>query len=187
MEKLEMEIGKAIDDLKRREGAQDAILKLTRELVRECSVSVKLVHSGDMKGASERLKEAKGMLAKVRKLEPGFEYLAAHAYQEYVEITLLMAIVEKKDIPAPTDLGIPFSPYMSGLLDCIGELRRQMLEESRHGKRKEAEYYFEKMNWLYEATLPLRFSDSILPNFRKKQDVARVQVENARSELLRSR
>lgn len=187
MEKLEREIERSAQELKKKEAAQDELLKLTRELVRECSVSVKLVHSGDMKGASERLKGAKAMVARIKKLEPGFEYLAAHPYQEYAEIMLLMAIVEKKDVPVPSDLGLPFSPYMSGLLDCIGELRRQMLEELRHDRRKKAEYYFERMNRLYEATLPLRFSDSILPNFRKKQDVARVQVENARSELLRSK
>ena len=186
MEKLEKIIGKQVSELKRREAAQDELLKLTRELVRECSIAVKMVHSGDMGGAEAQLKNAGAMLSKTKKLEKGFEYLVAQSYQEYVEISLLIAFAKRKELPTPEELGIPFESFMTGLLDCIGELRRQMLEELRSDKAKEAGYYFETMSRLYEATLPLRFSNSILPNFRKKQDVARAQVEHARSEILRS-
>jgi len=186
MQKLEKEIGRMASQLKKKEGTQDELLKLTRELVRECSIAVKLVHAGDMKGASSQMKTAEPMLARIRVLSPGFEHLVSQSYQEYAEISLLTAFVKKERLPTHSDLKIPFESYMTGLLDCIGELRRQMLEELRRGKKAEANYYFESMSRLYEATLPLRFSNSILPNFRKKQDVARVQVENARSELLRS-
>jgi len=187
MERLEKEINRMIGELKKDEASQDSLLKLTRELVRECSVAVKFVHSKEMAEASAHLKEAQSLLKKIQKLESGFEHLVAQSYQEYVEISLLMAIVKKEKLPTHSDLCMPFGSYMTGLLDCIGELRRQMLEELRSDKAKEAGYYFETMSRLYEATLPLRFSNSILPNFRRKQDVARMQVESARSELLRAR
>ncbi len=186
MERLEKEIAKQVSELKRKEEAQDSLLRLTRELVRECSIAVKMVHSGDMEGAESQARKAESLLKKTKKLESGFGYLVAQSYQEYVEISLLMAFVKKKELPTHHDLGVPFESYMTGLLDCVGELRRQMLEELRAGRKAEAEYYFERMSRLYEATLPLRFSNSILPNFRKKQDVARTQVEHARSEMLRS-
>ena len=51
----------------------------------------------------------------------------------------------------------------------------------------EAERYFELASGIYEELLPIRFSNSLLPNFRKKQDVARSQVEQARSELVRAK
>ncbi len=184
--KVEKEIAGMALELKKREGAQDELLKLTRELVRECSIAVKLVHSWDYDGAGGQVGKAKALLAKIRKLEAGFEHIVSQSYQEYAEISILMAIVKKKESPTHRELGIPFESFMTGLLDCIGELRRQMLEELRRGKKKEANYYFETMSRMYEATIPLRFSNSILPNFRKKQDVARMQVESARSELLRS-
>lgn len=186
MEKLEKEIARMVAELKKKESVQDSLLKLTRELVRECSIAVKFIHSGDMRGASSHHRNARGLLAKIRKMESGFENLVAQSYQEYAEITILMAVVKKESIPTHGELGIPFPQYMTGLCDCIGELRRQMLEELRHGRRKDAEYYFDRMNGIYEMTMPLRFSNSILPYFRKKQDVARTQVEHARSELLKS-
>ncbi len=187
MKNIEKEIQRMTAELRKREETQDSLLRLTRELVRDCSVAVKLVHSMDYDGAEVQLKNAKKRLAEVKHLEPGFGHLVSQSYQEYAEISILMAIVKKKEPPTHLGLGIPFESFMTGLLDCIGELRRQMLEELRHGNKEEADYYFETMSRFYEATLPLKFSNSLLPNFRKKQDVARGQVENARSELLRSR
>ena len=59
-----------------------------------------------------------------------------------------------------------------------------MYESLRHGKKKDAEGYFQMMEGIYDALLPLRFSNSVLPEFRRKQDVARIQIEQARGELL---
>jgi translin len=187
MDKLERSIDKMAGELKKKEASQDALLRLTRELVRECSVGIKLVHSKDMQAAEVQKKKAHELLLKIKKLEKGFEYLVDQSYQEYVELVLLVSIVKREEHPTHESLKLPFGPFMTGLLDCVGELRRQMLEELRAGNKNDAEYYFEVMSRMYEATLPLRFSNSILPNFRKKQDVARMQVESARSELLRSR
>ena len=46
---------------------------------------------------------------------------------------------------------------------------------------------FDAMEKIYEAVEPFQFSNSILPNFRRKQDVARRQIEQARSEILYSK
>jgi translin len=187
MKSIEREIAKMTTELKRSEGKQDELLRLTRELVRECSIGIKLAHSWDLPGAEAQLSKAKAMVQRAKKLEGGFKHITSQSYQEYAEIAILMAIVKRKEPPTHRTLKIPFESYMTGLMDCVGELRRQMLEELRKGRREEADYYFEEMSRIYEATLPLRFSNSILPNFRKKQDVARAQVESARSELLRGR
>jgi len=61
-----------------------------------------------------------------------------------------------------------------------------MLECLKRGDKKSAGRYFELMSGIYDELSPIRFSNSLLPNFRKKQDVARMQVEQARSELVRA-
>ena len=71
-----------------------------------------------------------------------------------------------------------------GLLDSVGELKREMYESIRKGKKKDAERYFALMEEIFDALLPLRFSNAVLPDFRRKQDVARIQIEQARGELL---
>jgi translin len=185
MSKLDGSIGKIIGMLKKQEKAQDEILVLTRELIRDCSMAIKCIHNKEMKEAEDRIKNVDGLVRKLKGLDEDFEYLTLQAYQEYTEAKVLLAIIERKEIPGYQELKIPFKAYLLGLLDCIGELRREMLEELKGGNKQDAEYYFESMSDVYEATLPVRFSNSLLPNFRRKQDVARLQVENARSELLR--
>lgn len=185
MDRLNKSIKNIMDALKKQEKEQDELLVLTRELIRSCSMAIKAIHNKEVKEAKERINEVETLVRKVKKIDEDFEYLTLQAYQEYAEAKVLLAIIEKREIPAYQELKIPFKAYLLGLLDCIGELRREMLEELKRGNKRDAEYYFESMSDVYEATLPIRFSNSLLPNFRRKQDVARLQVENARSELLR--
>jgi translin len=92
--------------------------------------------------------------------------------------------VELKKIPSYAELGVPEIPYLLGLLDSIGELKREMYESLRRGNKHEGGFYFKMMEEVYDELLPLRFSNSVLPDFRRKQDVARIQIEQARGELL---
>jgi len=59
-----------------------------------------------------------------------------------------------------------------------------MYESLRHGRKDDAQKFFEMMELIYDELLPLRFSNAVLPEFRRKQDVARIQIEQARGELL---
>ena len=185
MSRLDKSVKNIMVLLRKQEKAQDELLVLTRELIRDCSMAIKSIHNKEMREAESRVKNAESLLNKVRGIDKDFEYLTLQAYQEYAEAKVLLAIIERKEIPGYGELKIPFKAYLLGLLDCIGELRREMLEELKRGNKQDAEYYFESMSDVYEATLPVRFSNSLLPNFRRKQDVGRLQVENARSELLR--
>ena len=185
MKRLEESIRKMYAKLRRQEQAQDGLLVLTREIVRGCATAIKALHAGDKGAAEGEMRKVGALLKRARRADRDMEYVAAQAYQEYCEARILLAVMEDKEIPDYKELGVPFEPYLLGLMDAVGEFRREMLEELKKGRREEAERYFNAMNAVYEATLPLRFSNSLLPGFRKKQDVARIQLENARSELLR--
>jgi len=185
IKKLEESIGKIYATLKKQEEAQDGLLVLTREIIRGCATAIKAIHAGDKEAGKKGMEKVEELVKKARGVDRDMEYVAETAYQEYCEARILLAVLEDAEIPSYEDLGVPFEPYLLGLMDAVGEFRRQMLEELKRGRREEAERYFDAMNAVYEATLPLRFSNSLLPGFRKKQDVARIQLENARSELLR--
>ncbi|VVC03702.1 Translin family protein [Candidatus Burarchaeum australiense] len=182
---LEESIAEMVRELKARELKQDELLKLTRELVRECANAIKAIHAREMKIAKAHVAKADELVAKVKAIEKNFEHISSQSLQEYVEIKVLDALVSGGKLPTYKKLEVPFEVYLTGLCDVIGELRREMLEALKEGKKKEAKKFFEQMNDIYESMLPLRFSNSLLPNFRRKQDVARGQVEHARSELLR--
>ena len=183
--KLDESIAKACITLKEQEKAQDALLPLSREIVRGCALAIKAVHANERKNAEKELANVRKLVKQAVKGSRGLERVVMQSYQEFAEAEILMAVLEKKELPTHGELGIPFEAYLTGLCDAVGELRREMLEQLKKGKRKEAVRYFDSMNAIYEAMLPIRFSNSLLPNFRRKQDVARMQVEHARSELLR--
>jgi translin len=184
MSKLEKSIETITKILEKEEREQDELLRLSREIVRGCSVAIKCIHSKELKSCEKQMAAVEKLVGRMREAD-GFDNIQLQAYQEYAEARVLLSIIERKDIPTYEELGITFKAYLLGLLDCIGELRREMLEELKRRDKKKADYYFSKMDELYEALLPLKFSNSILPNFRRKQDVARMQIEQARSEMLR--
>jgi translin len=179
-------IGAIVKELEAREKEQDAILGSVREIIRHCANGIKLVHAGEVKRATLEIAQAEKKIAPFSKTKK-FEYLLSQPYQEIAEARLLLAAVGKRPLPGWEEMGMPFEPYLLGLCDFAGELRREMLEMLKKGNGKETERYFELMSGIYEELQPIRFSNSLLPNFRKKQDVARSQVEQARSELVRAK
>ncbi len=171
-------------ELEEKEKRMDEILVNTRTAVRFCANSIKSIHSKDFKGAEENLFQAQKILKILKKYRAEFRSQIDHIYQEYVEAEVLFAIALKKPIPNLKKTGSPSVPYLLGLLDCTGELKREMYESLRKGDKKEAERYFTHMENIFDSLMHLKFSNSVLPDFRRKQDVARIQIEQARGELI---
>ncbi|MBN2478091.1 RNA-binding protein [Candidatus Micrarchaeota archaeon] len=170
--------------LLKKEQSLDRLMVLQRETVRLCANSIKAVHAKDMKKAKQHLNEAEERVKIIRKFEKEFPNYANHVYQEYVEAKGLIAFYEGKPMPTYKKLKVTPESYLTGLLDLIGELKREMYENLRKGNKKEAERFFHSMEWIFHELMHLRFSNSVLPEFRRKQDVARIQIEQARGELI---
>jgi translin len=66
------------------------------------------------------------------------------------------------------------------LLDCIGELKRQIIDQIRIGNSKNAENLFEIMENLYLMLYPFATYDKIVKESRRKLDVNRILVEETR-------
>ncbi|MEM4634039.1 MAG: hypothetical protein QW275_02695 [Candidatus Anstonellaceae archaeon] len=186
MKGISKQIKRIVKELKKREREQDEILSSTREIIRHCANGIKLIHSGEVEKAKNEIFQAEKKIAKFSKTKQ-FAYLLEQPYQEIAEARLLLCAVERLPFPTYHKLGMPFEPYILGMCDLVGELRRQMLEMLKKGKIEEAEYYFEIMSKISDELAALRFSNSLLPNFKKKQDMVRLQVEQARSELVRAK
>ncbi len=181
---LDLGIREIEKTLMKREEEMDLILSKSRVVVRACSNSIKAIHAREMKDAKKHLQEAEKGLKSIRKYEKEFPAQLNHVLQEYAEARIVLSAVEKEKIPSFGQLSVGEVSYLNGLLDAVGELKREMYEALRLGKRKRAERYFRMMESIYDELLPLRFSGSVLPEFRRKQDVARLQIEQARGELL---
>jgi translin len=104
------------------------------------------------------------------------------AMQEYVEVRLLECIIAGKDIPSPRKLGVSPEPYLMGLGDFIGELRRLALDHIRKGSVEKASEYMEKMEMFYDFLMRFHYP-SALVDIRRTQDVARGVLEKTRGEV----
>ena len=167
-----------------KENQMDEVLAKSRTIVRACANSIKAIHAKDVKEAKKQIAEAEEGIAGIAKYSDEFPSQLNHILQEYAEARIVFSAVEGGRIPSFREMKIGEIPYLNGLLDATGELKREMYESLRHGKKKDAEKYFAMMEGIYDALLPLRFSNAVLPEFRRKQDVARMQIEQARGELL---
>ena len=181
--KIDLGIKKLEEIFSDKEKKLDIVLSENRKIVRSCSNAIKAMHAHDAV-ARRHLDEAEGGLRELAKYSDDFPSQVDHVYQEYAEARIVLCAIEEKRVPSYEELKVPEIPYLTGLLDAVGELKREMYESLRKGKREDAELYFSMMEAIYDELLPLRFSNSILPEFRRKQDAARHQIEQARGELL---
>jgi translin len=109
-----------------------------------------------------------------------FKYIAV-AEQELVEAYGLRCIIEYSAIPNVKELGVSGSSYITGLLDCIGEIKRMIYDMLRRGESSEATRAFELMQELYSFIYPLSVYDNLIPGLRRKIDVSRMLIEDVRS------
>ncbi|MBI5229350.1 hypothetical protein HY991_04520 [Candidatus Micrarchaeota archaeon] len=183
--KLSETMEKAIKTLDEQEKRQDKVLMLSREIIRDCAKAIKSIHSREMREYKQIASGLGKKIEEMKKIDKDFKHISSQCYQEYVEIRALEAVLEKKEIPSDEELGISLIPYLNGLADVTGELRRELQIALHEGKKAEAKYFFDKMNEIYENLMLLKYSSSLMGGLRRKQDVARGQIEQARSELLR--
>ena len=184
MKNLDKSIARIAVKLDEMEKRQDSVIVLSREFIRDCANAIKHLHTGELAKANALAKEIDAKAKKLSQIKAGFEGTAAQAFQEYVEVKALLAILEKKPLPDFEKLGVDYRQFLSGLADVVGELRRAMLIALKHKDRKGAEYLFDCMEKIYDNLMVLKYSSSLVGALKSKQDMIRAQVEKARSELL---
>ena len=71
--------------------------------------------------------------------------------------------------------------YVLGLLDCVGELKRQVFDKIRIDEIDEAVRIFEIMENLYLQLYTFSMYDKVVKEARRKIDVNRILVDDVRS------
>ena len=164
--------------------SREFLLKNTREIIILCSKSIIAVHKGDLVTGKNNLKQAGTLLKKYKKKATGDlrRYLITPE-QEFVEAACLIAIVEKKEIPTDKKLSVMPESYVLGLLDCVGELKRQVFDKIRIGEVDEATRIFDVMENLYLHLYTFSMYDKVVKEARRKIDVNRILVDDVRSAI----
>ncbi|MGC8652021.1 MAG: hypothetical protein ACP5UH_02100 [Candidatus Micrarchaeia archaeon] len=181
---FDSEIEKISRYLLSKQEAFDQVMGVSRGIIMESGRIITMLHNGDISGAEAKFRQLSRSIEKLKRIDKDFEYYTLQAYQEYAEAAIMLEIKRRNIIPPISALGVRDEAYLFGLMDTVGELKRDVLEALRKGDTGTAESLFAKMNSIYDSTRHIRFAEAILPGFRRKQDTARIQLENAGSEIL---
>lgn len=174
--------------LAERDESRERILEDSRIAIRYSSRAIVEIHRGDFPKAKENLKNVENYLKKVEKtLSSNSEFRYSGniitAYQEYAEAKLLYYLIHDGKYLSLKEIGIEPIPYLLGLLDLIGELRRVVLNYLMKGENKKALEIFSLMERTYEDLFSIDHT-AIIPNFRRKLDIVRRVVESTRGDIV---
>jgi len=174
--------------LRQRELRREELYQQARRLRRLAQVTMTRLHVGaaepsEIAAVRTSLRELSDRLRREGRAD---EPLAHDALQEAVEASLLGAIVAAETLPGPTELDVEPEPYLLGLGDVVGEVRRLVLERLGTDDLDAAERYLRLMEDLTQSLLRFDTSRAIV-QLKPKQDQARALVERTRGEVVMAR
>ena len=171
-------------NLEKTNSKREFLIKNNRETVILCSQAIISIHKNDLSTAKKKIAKAKSELTKLKQKSTGdlIRYIITPE-QEFVEAASLLAVIEGKEIPSVKSLKVSDESYILGLLDCIGEIKRQVIDKIRVGDSRRATQLFDIMENLYLLLYPFASYDKIIKEARRKLDVNRMLVEETRSVL----
>ena len=166
---------------------REEILKLSRDIVRDCSIAIKNIHRKEFDKFQEKINNIKinhQSLVKLVNKNPGvfFKYLKTPE-QEYAESIIFYSIISKNNIPTPFELKIIPLNYILGLADVIGELRRFALDNIRNSQVEDLNEILESMDEMYTYLFTIDYPSSVTQDLRRKVDVARNIIEKTRGDI----
>lgn len=168
---------------------REKIIALTRDIIREAGYAVTDTHLGKYSDALSRIKKLHLLNQELRNLlkdhpELLYSNLVYNAVSEYVEAVIFYNLIAEKKFIGLSDIKVHPVPYLQGMLDVVGELKRHVLDLINANKISEAWQYFEIAESIYEAARVLNYPDPLVPGVRRKVDVARGIIENLRALLV---
>lgn len=178
----------AHDLLDHRFSAREKGITGSRRVIRASANGIRALHRGEMKAAESLISEAGAHLDEIvsalaghpEMLHAGF---VSDAAKEYAEARITQAVFAGEDLPSFSDLGIDVVPYLHGLGEAVGEMRRRMLDLLRDEKVDEAAAMLEEMDAIVDLLAEIDYPDGMTAGLRRTTDVSRSLVERSRSDL----
>ena len=182
---LEAEVRTELDG---KYAARELTLKNSRPIIRNSANAIRALHRDDVDGATELLAEVRDLIAEAEAsidghwdiYHAGFFY---DAVKEYAEAELTAALLSGAELPLPSELGIDAVPYLKGLGEAVGEQRRRLLDQLRHGQIADAEQTFADMETVHDLLTSIDYPDGMTSGLRRTTDVARALIERSRADL----
>jgi translin len=182
------DVGAIRDVLDRRfEGRETAITR-GRAVVRSSANAIRALHRREWETADVELMKADAAWKEIAEAIDGEPALAhagfvADSVKELAEAHITRALFRREALPGPDMLGIDPVPWLHGLGEAVGELRRRLLDLLRSGDLDEAESTMAEMDLIVDELAQLDYPDGMTHGLRRTTDVARALTERSRADL----
>ena len=168
--------------------AREQALTLSRQVTRNSANSIRATHRGELVQARELLNKSAELL---REIEHALEGHPAVYYvgfvedgqKEYVEASATLAFVEGTPLPDPDELNVGPAPYMNGIGEAVGELRRYILDSLRRDDFGRCEELLDLMDEAYTVLVSMDFPEGVTRGLRRTSDMVRGVLERTRGDL----
>src|SRR3984893_14235738 len=182
-------LGQAIiDHLALKHAARERALPKSRAAIRFCANSIRATHRQEFQSAQELLAQASALL---KEMELGLQDhkdifyagFVQDAQKEYAEAATFAALTQGRSLPEVSELSIGWAPYLNGLGEMVGEMRRYVLDQLRRGNLDECEVFLQHMDDVYALLTTVDYPDAITLGLRRTTDTARSILEKTRGDL----
>ncbi|MFA5786686.1 MAG: haloacid dehalogenase [Actinomycetota bacterium] len=168
--------------------AREQGLVASRQTIRACSTAIRAIHRGEYERAEELMGEAREALDDgVRALTPHpdvyYVGFLQDAQKEYAEARATYAIVRGQPLPTPEELKVGDAPYLNGLAEAIGEVRRHVLDLLRTEGHARGEELLAVVDDIYYVLVSMDYPDAMTGGLRRSTDVARSIMERTRGDF----
>ncbi len=167
---------------------RELALRGCRRVIRNAANAIRALHRSEAAEARALMDEARAIVADIEprlRHHPDIHHAGffADAVKELAEAELTAALLASDPLPLPAALGIDAVPYLNGLGEAVGELRRALLDQLRLGHLAIAEVTFSRMEQVLDMLASLDYPDGMTSGLRRTTDVARALIERSRSDL----
>ena len=168
--------------------ARERALDDARRVVRLAANSIRAVHRGEFDDARHLADEAGRLVAGLREALQGHPVIYWSGYvqdaqKEYAEARITHAIIAREPVPGPAALGVEDAPYLNGMGEAAGELRRHVLDIIREGELRRGEEILAVMDEIYGLLIGVDYPDAITGGLRRTADATRGILERTRGDL----
>ena len=165
--------------------------RIMRKTIRFSKQAILSIHQKKFLESKKLLKKAKDNIEKLQLLaikhpKTIFTGLYSAMLQEYCEASIFFSLIQEKKFITPKQLNVPYSEYILGLADVIGELRRLSLDSLREDLIENGKENLAKMEEIYLELLALDEAFILIPELRRKCDIARKIIESTRGDITQS-
>ena len=171
-----------------RHAAREEAIALSRGVIRHAANAIRAVHRRDFATAEELIGQARAALERMGKALAEHRDIYSMGYvqdaqKEYTEASCTLALIADHRLPSPEELGVEGAPYLNGLAETIGELRRHLLDSLRDGDIPHCEQCLTAMGDIYDILVTMDYPEGVTGGLRRTTDAMRGILERTRGDF----